>query len=93
MSAGAQRLRNTPGFGSVRVPIQVLLGETAVTVTELAALGEGTILELDRLAGEPVSVLASGHEVARGEVVVIDEAFGVRITRVLGRDSWPVEGR
>jgi flagellar motor switch protein FliN/FliY len=46
-------------------------------------MGEGTVLELDKLAGEPVDILVNGKLIARGEVVVIDENFGVRVTEII----------
>ena len=74
----------TAAVGAVSVPIQVILGETALSVADLSALTEGTVLQLNRLAVQPVVVLAAGQEIAWAEVVVIDETFGVRITRMLG---------
>jgi flagellar motor switch protein FliN/FliY len=67
----------------VKVPIQVVLGETVWPLAQIAMIGEGTIIELSRLAGEPVDVLAAGELIAKAEVVVIDENFGVRITEVV----------
>jgi flagellar motor switch protein FliN/FliY len=67
----------------VRVPIQVVLGGTEWPLAKIAEIGEGTIIELDRLAGEPVDVVAAGELIARGEVVVIDESFGVRVCEVV----------
>jgi flagellar motor switch protein FliN/FliY len=46
-------------------------------------MGEGTVIELDKLAGEPVDVLVNGQLIAKGEVVVIDENFGVRVTEIV----------
>ena len=71
----------------VKIPLQVVLGETEVTVEQLATVGEGTIIQLKSLAGEPVDLLASGEKIAKGEVVVIDESFGIRVTQVLGREG------
>ena len=68
---------------SVKVPVEVVLGKAEYSVETLAGIGEGTIMELDRLAGEPVDIKASGEVIARGEVVVIDENFGVRVTNVI----------
>jgi flagellar motor switch protein FliN/FliY len=67
----------------VKVPIQVVLGMTDWPLSMIAEIGEGTIIELDKLAGEPVDVVAAGELIAKGEVVVIDESFGVRITEVV----------
>ncbi len=65
------------------VRIQVLLGEAGVSVKELSQIGAGTILELESMAGEPVNILAAGRIIARGEVVIIDEHFGVRVSSVM----------
>ena len=67
----------------VKIPVQVVLGETEVTVEQIAGMGEGSIVELDRLAGEAVDFVAAGETIAKGEVVVIDESFGIRITEIL----------
>jgi flagellar motor switch protein FliN/FliY len=69
------------------VPLEVVLGRVDVAVEELAGIREGTIIELDALAGEPVSIIAAGEAVAMGEVVVIDENFGVRVTEVLTEED------
>ncbi|WP_371731889.1 flagellar motor switch protein FliN [Thermaerobacter sp. PB12/4term] len=67
------------------VPLQltVELGQTQRTVRELLEMAPGTVVELDRLAGEPVDLLVNGRLIARGEVVVIDENFGIRITDIV----------
>ena len=67
----------------VPLSITVELGRTSLTIRELLALGQGSILQLDRHAGEPVDVLVNGKRLARGEVVVIDEDFGIRVTEVV----------
>ena len=66
------------------VKIEVCLGASYQPLKNLAAMGEGTIIELDRLAGEPVDIRVGETVVGRGEVVVIDEAFGVRVTELFG---------
>ena len=50
---------------------------------EILGIGEGTIIELDKLAGEPVDILVNHKPIAKGEVVVIDENFGVRVTEII----------
>jgi len=67
----------------VTVPLQVVLGETECSLEKIASLGVGSIIELKKLAGEPVDLLAAGERIAKGEVVVIDENFGIRITEIL----------
>ncbi|MBR5369479.1 MAG: flagellar motor switch phosphatase FliY [Lachnospiraceae bacterium] len=67
------------------VPLEVTaeLGRTSKSIKEILDFSPGTIIELNRLAGEPVDVLVNGKFVARGEVVVIEEAFGIRVTEVI----------
>lgn len=69
------------------IPLQVTveLGRTRRTVKEILELTSGSILELDKLAGEPVDILVNNRHIAKGEVVVIDENFGVRITDILSQ--------
>lgn len=69
------------------IPLQVTveLGRTRRTVKEILELTSGSIIELDKLAGEPVDILVNNRHIAKGEVVVIDENFGVRITDILSQ--------
>lgn len=67
----------------VEMGISVELGRTRMTVQEVLALAPGVVLELDRAAGSPVDVLVNGTLMARGEVVVVDEEFAVRVTEVV----------
>jgi len=69
------------------VPLQVTveLGRTRKLIREILELGPGSIVELDKLAGEPVDVLVNGKLIAKGEVVVIDENFGVRVTEIVSK--------
>ena len=71
------RLRDVP------VELAVEIGRTHMTIGETLDLGPGSIVTLDRLAGEPVDLLVNGKPIARGEVVVIDEEFGLRVTEVV----------
>ena len=66
----------------VPVELTVEIGRTRMTIGETLGLGPGAIVSLNRLAGEPVDLLVNGTPIARGEVVVIDEEFGLRITEV-----------
>jgi flagellar motor switch protein FliN/FliY len=68
---------------NVKMPLDVVLGSSQITVEALSAMGEGTIIELDRLAGEPVDIVVADRLVAKGEVVIVDETFGVRVTEVV----------
>src|SRR2546421_1732176 len=71
----------------VPVELAVEVGRTQMTIREALALGPGSIVTLNRLAGEPVDLLVNGKPIARGEVVVIDEEFGLRVTEVLAPKS------
>ena len=67
----------------VPLEITVELGRTKKLIKDILEFGPGTILELDKLAGEPVDIMVNGKYIAKGEVVVIDESFGVRITDII----------
>jgi flagellar motor switch protein FliN/FliY len=67
----------------VYMEMTVELGRTRKLIKEILSMGEGTIIELDKLAGEPVDILVNHKLIAKGEVVVIDENFGVRVTEIV----------
>ena len=69
----------------IPLKVTVELGRTKRSVKEILEMSSGSILELDKLAGEPVDILVNNRHIARGEVVVIDENFGVRITDILSQ--------
>lgn len=81
--AGAGEPRNIEMLQDVNLPVSIELGRTRMTVSDILSLGPGSVVELNKLAGEPVDVLVNAKPVARGEVVVIDENFGVRVTQLL----------
>ena len=82
----------SPSLGTTEVPINILLdltlpvaielGRTNMTVQEILRLGRGSVVQLDRLAGEPIDIYVGDRRFAEGEVVVLGEHFGVRITRI-----------
>jgi flagellar motor switch protein FliN/FliY len=72
-------------LAGLEMNISVELGRTEMTVSEVLSLGPGSVVELDRLAGEPVDILVNDRLIARGEVVVVDENFGVRVVEVVRR--------
>ena len=72
-------------LSALQMNVTVELGRTELTVAEVLGLGPGSVVELDRLAGEPVDILVNDRIIARGEVVVVDENFGVRVVEVVGR--------
>ena len=67
----------------VTMNMTVELGRATMTIRDILGLGEGSIIELQKLAGEPVDLLVNGKLIAKGEVVVIDENFGVRVTDII----------
>jgi flagellar motor switch protein FliN/FliY len=75
---GLDRLREVP------VELTCEIGRTKMTIGEALTLAPGSIVGLNRLAGEPVDLLVNGKPIARGEVVVIDEEFGLRLTEIVG---------
>lgn len=82
-----EEIRNIDLLMDVSLQVTVELGRTRKQIRDVLALGPGSVLELDKLAGEQVDVLVNGKLIAKGEVVVIDENYGVRITDIIS----PVE--
>jgi flagellar motor switch protein FliN/FliY len=75
-------------FGSVpknNIPVSISMevGSTDINIRNLLQLNQGSVIELDRLAGEPLDVLVNGTLIAHGEVVVVNEKFGIRLTDVI----------
>ena len=67
----------------IPVSISMEVGNTDITIRNLLQLNQGSVIELDRLAGEPLDVLVNGTLIAQGEVVVVNEKFGIRLTDVI----------
>lgn len=67
------------------IPVQISMevGSTSITIRNLLQLNQGSVIELDRLAGEPLDVLVNGTLIAHGEVVVVNDKFGIRMTDVI----------
>jgi flagellar motor switch protein FliN/FliY len=80
---GAHEAGNIGLIMDVSMEMTVELGRTRKLIKEILGMGEGTIIELDKLAGEPVDILVNHKLIAKGEVVVIDENFGVRVTEIV----------
>lgn len=89
-----QKLRNQGGAAAdqdgnlemildIPVAISMEIGRSTISIRNLLQLNQGSVVELDRLAGEPMDVLVNGHLVAHGEVVVVNEKFGIRLTDVI----------
>ena len=81
--AGVAGNQNIGLIMDVPLEVTVELGRTTKSISEILDFAPGTIIELDRIAGEPIDVLVNGKFVARGEVVVIEESFGVRVTEII----------
>jgi flagellar motor switch protein FliN len=71
----------------VLLPVSIELGRTTMFIKDILELDRGSIIELDKLASEPVDVLVNGKKIAEGEVVVIDKHFGIRITNLVAVDE------
>jgi len=86
-AAGASALRGVELLHGVAMEVTVELGRTRMSVRELLALAPGDVLELDRAAGSPADLLVNGRLIARGEVVVVDEDFALRVTEIVANPS------
>jgi flagellar motor switch protein FliN/FliY len=82
-AAGSNGEMNLNLILDVSVTLALEVGRARMSVRELLALAPGAVVELDRLAGEPLDVLVNGVRIARGEVVVVNEKFGIRLTDVV----------
>ncbi|MGS2717544.1 flagellar motor switch protein FliN [Eionea flava] len=93
-SLGFEEFDNDPHAGTaispeldlildIPVTISMEVGSTSITIKNLLQLNQGSVIELDRLAGEPLNVLVNGTLIAHGEVVVVNEKFGIRMTDVI----------
>lgn len=69
------------------LPVSVELGRTSMLVQDILRLGRGSVIQLERLAGEPIDIYVGARRFAEGEVVVLGEQFGVRITRIISAVS------
>ena len=83
MPMGAYQPENINLIMDVPLEVTVELGRTSKSISDILDFGPGKIIELNRIAGEPIDVLVNGKFVAKGEVVVIEESFGVRITEII----------
>jgi len=90
---GARAALGLPGGAAMNlvkdipVTLSIELGRASMSIKRLLELDQGAVIELDRMVDEPMDVLVNGTLVARGEVVVIDDTFGVRLTEVAGPDG------
>lgn len=79
--------RNFDLLLDIPLEVSVELGRTRLALRELLALGAGSVIELAKLAGEPLDVLVNGKLVARGECVMVNDKFGVRLTDIVSRSE------
>lgn len=85
-SGGGGHVEGNPDLDvilDIPVTISMEVGRTSITIRNLLQLNQGSVIELDRLAGEPLDVLVNGTLIAHGEVVVVNEKFGIRMTDVI----------
>ena len=87
--AAIQSNENISLIMDVPLEVTVELGRTTKSIQDILEFTPGTIIELNKIAGEPVDVLVNGKYVAKGEVVVIEESFGVRITEIVNAMPIP----
>ena len=83
--AGVYQPENINLIMDVPLEVTVELGRTSKSISEILEFSPGKIIELNKIAGEPIDVLVNGKNVAKGEVVVIEESFGIRITEIVGQ--------
>ncbi len=81
--AGQTSHQNIDLLMDVDLPVSIELGRTKMSISDILGLGPGSVVELNKLAGEPVDLLVNHKVVAKGEVVVVDENFGLRITQLM----------
>lgn len=81
--AGAAPVRDLEMIMDIPVKLSVELGRTRLTIKELLELAQGSVVELDGLPGEPMDILINGYLIARGEVVVVEDRFGIRVTEII----------
>ena len=81
--AGGESSRRLDMLLDVPLEVNVELGRTRMTIQDLLTLGPGSVIELDKVAGEALDILVNGRLVARGEAVVVNDKFGIRITDIV----------
>tara|TARA_X000001036_G_scaffold188162_1_gene177367 strand:- start:148 stop:564 length:417 start_codon:yes stop_codon:yes gene_type:complete len=79
---GSAAVSNLRVLENIEVKLTVEVGNTEIKIKDLLRLNEGSVVELERLAGEPLDILANGTQIAKGEVVMVGEKFGIRFTEV-----------
>lgn len=85
--AGTAASQNIDLLMDVDLPISIELGRTKMSIADILAIGPGSVVELNKMAGEPVDLLVNHKVIAKGEVVVVDENFGLRITQLMNPEE------
>jgi flagellar motor switch protein FliN/FliY len=80
---GGGNMRDLEMIMDIPVKLSVELGRTRITIKQLLELAQGSVVGLDGLAGEPMDILINGYLIAQGEVVVVDDKYGIRITEII----------
>jgi flagellar motor switch protein FliN/FliY len=87
-ASGAATTNHTLDFLlDVSLAVTVEVGRSKVTVQDLLQYGQGSVVELEKLAGEPLDIYVNGKPIARGEAVIVNEKFGVRLTDIISPDD------
>jgi flagellar motor switch protein FliN/FliY len=86
-----QNPRNLDFLMDVSLQVSVEVGRARMTINDLLQMGAGSVVELEKLAGEPLDIFINGKPVARGEAVIVNEKFGVRLTDIISPEER-VEG-
>ncbi|MFN4895825.1 MAG: flagellar motor switch protein FliN [Pseudomonadota bacterium] len=79
--------RNLEFILDVALQVTVEVGRTRMTIQDLLRLGQGSVVELEKLAGEPLDIYINGKQVARGEAVIVNDKFGVRLTDIVSPED------
>lgn len=82
-ASGSASSENLRVLENIEVQLAVEVGNTEIKIRDLLRLNEGSVIELDRLAGDPLDILVNGTMIAKGEIVMVGERFGVRFTEIV----------
>ena len=83
LSEGNVSVENLRVLENIEVALSVVVGNAEIRIRDLLRLNEGSVVELDRLAGDPLDILANGTIIAKGEVVMVGERFGIRFSEIV----------
>jgi len=86
-NSGNTGIDNLKVLENIEVKLTVEVGSTELKIRDLLRLNEGSVVELERLAGDPLDILANGVKIAKGEVVMVGERFGIRFTEVTNPEN------